>query len=328
MSKQANPVAIGTFVVGALILIIAGILVFTKINLFGDQDRFVIYFEGTVNGLRVGAPVKLKGVQVGQVTDIHVELNLDKAVVKTPVFIEVDMSDVKIDTGDEANSSSDLTVSSLVQHGLRARLKSQSLLTGRLYVEINFYPDSPISFVGGKSKYQEIPSLPSATEEIISDVGVIIGKLKKLPLKELFSSLVVTAKSLEKLVNSPETEKNAKQLGEILTTLNTIVTKFNKQLDPLVAELSTTVVDTRKLINNVNDQITPLSNTTEKTLLQAQRSLAALEDVTGEDSPLYVELSNTLEELSGASRSMRILADYLQRNPDAIIFGKPGNPDE
>lgn len=328
MSKQANPATIGAFVIGAVGLLVAGVLIFAKINLFSEQGQFVIYFEGTVNGLKVGAPVKLKGVQVGQVTEIHVELNLDEAVVRTPVFIEVDMSGVKVQTSGDPNALSDLTVVALVEHGLRAQLKSQSLLTGRLYVEINFYPNSPINLAGGNVQYEEIPSLPSETEEIINDVGVIISKLKKLPLKELFSSLVVTAKSLEKLVNSPQAAENAEHLGEILTTLNVIVTKLNNQLDPLVGELSTTVGDTRKLVNNINDQVVPLTRAANKTLVQAQRSLAALENVTGEDSPLYVDLSNALEGISDASRSMRILVDYLQRNPDAILFGKPSNSGE
>lgn len=319
---------IGAFVVGAIILVVTAILVFTDSKLFTEQSRFVIYFEGSVNGLKVGAPVKLKGVHVGQVTDVHVELNLDKAVVRTPVFIEVDMNSVTVETSDDPEAVSDMTYVSLIRHGLRAQLKSQSLLTGQLYIEINFYPDSPINLVGGRSKYAEIPSLPSETDEIFSDIGIVIGKLKNLPLEEFFSSLVVTANSLEKLVNSPDAARNLRQIGEILTTLNAIASKLNRQVDPLVGELTTTVSDTRKLVNTVNDQVVLLTKSTDKTLAQTQRSLAAMENVAGEDSPLYVDLSNALEELSDAARSMRSLADYLQRNPDAILFGKPGHSED
>ncbi|MGH8549459.1 MAG: MlaD family protein [Methylococcales bacterium] len=328
MSRQANPTLIGAFVVGAIVLVVTGILVFTDSKLFTERSRFVIYFEGSVNGLKVGAPVKLKGVQVGQVTNVHVELNLDQAVVTTPVFIEVDANAVTVESRDEPEALSDLTYVALIRHGLRAQLKSQSLLTGQLYIEINFYPGSPVNLVGGKSKYSEIPSLPSATDEIVSDIGTIIGKLKNLPLEEFFSSLVVTANSLEKLVNSPDTAKNLERIGEILSTLNAIATKMNTQVDPLVGELSTTVADTRNLVNTVNDQVVLLTKSTDKTLAQTQRSLAALENVAGENSPLYVDLSNALEELSYAARSLRNLSDYLQRNPDAILFGKPDRSDD
>jgi paraquat-inducible protein B len=328
MSRQASPTLIGAFVVGAIALVIAGILVFTDSKLFSQQDRFLIYFTGTVNGLKVGAPVKLKGVQVGQVTDVHAELNLDEAVVRTPVTIEVDMTDVSLQRRDSPEALSEMTYETLISHGLRAQLKSQSLLTGQLYIEINLFPDSPVNLVGGNKKYPEIPSLPSETEEIINDVGIIISKLKDLPLEEFFSSLVVTAKNLEKLVNSPETVKHLEEIGDILTTLKSIATKLNSQLDPLVGQLTSTVVDTRRLIKSIDSQFVQLTNATEKTLSQAQQSLAGLENATGENSPLYVEFSNTLEELSDAARSMRILADYLQRNPDSILFGKPGYPDD
>ncbi len=323
MSRQAKPALIGAFVVGAITLVVIAILVFTDSKLFSEQRRFVIYFEGTVNGLNVGAPVKLKGVQVGQVTDVHVELNLDKAIIRTPVFIEVDMNDVTVEHNDDSEGLSDMNDLSLIQHGLRAQLKSQSLLTGKLYIEINFYPDSPIHLSGGNSKYAEIPSLPSETEEIFNDIGAIVTRLKNLPLDQFFASLVETTRSLEKVVNSPETVKHLEQIGDILTTLKAIATKMNRQLDPLVTELATTVADTRNLVNTVNDQVVSLTGSTEKTLVQAEKSLAAMENLTGENSPLYVDLSTTLEELSDTARSMRILADYLQRNPDAILFGKP-----
>lgn len=328
MSRQANPTVIGAFVAGAIFLVVAGILVFTKSKLFAEHSRFVIYFEGSVNGLKVGAPVKLKGVQIGQVTDVHVELNLDKAVVRTPVYIEVDMSSVTIESREDPEAVSEMNYITLIRHGLRAQLKSQSLLTGQLYIEINFYPASPVNLVGGKSTYPEIPSLPSESDEIFNDIGTVISKLKNLPLEEFFSTLVVTAHGLEKLVNSPDTARNLEQIGEILTTLKMVSTKLNRQLDPLVAELTTATGDTRKLINTVNDQVVVLTNSTEKTLAQTRRSLAAMENVAGENSPLYVNFSNALEELSDAARSLRILADYLQRNPNAILFGKPDQPED
>jgi paraquat-inducible protein B len=255
-----------------------------------------------------------------------VELNLDKAIVRTPVFIEVDMNDVTVEHIDDPRSDIDGRV--LIEHGLRAQLKSQSLLTGKLYIEINFYPDTPIQLAGGKSKYAEIPTLPSETEEIFNDIGAIVTRLKNLPLDELFSSLVETSKGLEKLVKSPETVRHLEQIGDILTTLKAIAAKTDKRLDPLVTELTATVTDTRKLVNSVNTQVASLTGRTEKTFAQAEKSLVALENLTGENSPLYVDLATTLEELSDTARSMRILADYLQRNPDAILFGKPGYADD
>lgn len=322
MTRQANPALIGGFVVGALVLVVAGILIFTDSRLFTKFRPFVIYFQGTVNGLSIGAPVKLKGVQIGQVTGIQVELNLEKAVVRTPVVIELDLSAITVENKRDSSALSRMSHDWLIQQGLRAQLMSQSLLTGKLYIEMNFYPGTPVNLVGANAKFPEIPTLPSESDEIINGVGDLIAQISKLPLDEFFSSLVRTTKGLEKLVNSPKTVEHLEQIGDILTTLKAIAVKMNTQLGPLVSELTTTVADTRILVNTVNDQVLILSRRTDKTLAQAERSMTAMENLTGENSTLTVELSATLEELSDAAHSMRVLADYLQRNPDAILFGK------
>lgn len=325
MSKQANPAKIGGFVLGAIALVVVGILVFTDARFFSQKDRFVVYFEGTVNGLKIGAPVKVKGVQVGQVTDIQVEFNIDKAVVRTPVFIEIDMSIVKVESSESAAGVSDLTYESLVRHGLRAKLKSQSLLTGQLYVEINFFPGTPIHLVGSNLQIPEIPALPSETEELINDVGIIITKLKNLPLNELFNSLLSTAENLEKFVSSPELIDNARKLDQILSTLQVLINRLNQDFGPLVNDIEGTISDTRDLINSVNQQVVPLARSTEDTLKQARESLLALEDMASEGSPMTTDFARTLNDLSEAARSIRTLADYLQRNPDALVYGKRGN---
>ncbi len=322
MSKQANPAAIGVFVVGAIGLVIVAILVFSKAQFMTPKDRFVVFFKGSVSGLKVGAPVKLKGVQVGQVTEIQVQFNLDKAEVRTPVYLVVDLSQVDFETTDSRDISSDLTYESLIRHGLRAQLQSQSLLTGQLYVEVNFYPKSPINLVGGDVNLREIPTLGSETDEIINNVGTIVSKLKALPLQELFKTLLDTSKNIEQLVSSPEIMDNARKLEKILDRLQNIIVKLDGRIDPVMNEIEGTMVDTRSLINNVNNQVVPIAENSQQILVQAERSLAALEEATSPDSPIYSDMTSTLNELTEAARSIRVLADYLKRNPEALLYGK------
>lgn len=322
MSKQANPAAIGAFVVGAIGLMVIAILVFSKAQFLAPKDRFVVFFKGSVSGLKVGAPVKLKGVQVGQVTQIQVQFNLDKAEVRTPVYLVVDLSQVDFETIDSRDISSDLTYESLIRHGLRAQLQSQSLLTGQLYVEVNFYPQSPINLVGGDVNLREIPALSSETDEIINNVGTIVSKLKALPLQELFKNLLDTSKNIQELVNSPDIMKNARKLESILDRLQNVVAKLDNRIDPMMDDVEGTMNDTRRLINNVNSQVTPVANNTRQILAQVEKSLAALDEITSPDSPIYSETSNTLNELTEAARSIRSLTDYLKRNPESLIYGK------
>ena len=322
MSRQADPAVIGAFVVGAIGLVIVAILVFSSFQFMTPKDRFVVFFEGSVNGLKIGAPVKLKGVQVGHVTDIRIQFNLDKAEVRTPVYLTVDLQRVNFETSDSRDISSDLTYESLVRHGLRAQLQSQSLLTGQLYVEVNFYPKTDIKLVGGDVNVREIPALPSETDEIINNIGAIVTRLKTLPLNELIDTLLDTSKDIRRLVSSPEILNNAQKLEQVLTTLHSLVDRVNKRFDPMVSSVEATMKDTRRLINNVNNQVGPLATNTHEILVQAKRSLEAFEEVTSPDSPAYSDLTDSLSELSEAARSIRVLADYLKRNPEALLYGK------
>ncbi len=315
MSKQASPAVIGAFVVGAISLVCIAILIFSSFQFMTPKDRFVVFFEGSVNGLKVGAPVKLKGVQVGHVTDIQVHFNMDKTEVRTPVYLLVDLSQVNFETSESRDISFDLTYESLIRHGLRAQLKSQSLLTGQLYVEVNFYPKTKINLVGGDVNLREIPALASDTDEIISNV-------KSLPLNELVNSLLDTSKDIQRLVNSPDILNSARKLEQILDTLDRVVGRLDKRVDPLVSSIEATMKDTRRLINNVNGQIGPVAKNTQEVLEQVQRSLMTLEEATSSDSPAYNDLTNTLNELTEAARSIRVLAEYLKRNPEALLYGK------
>ncbi len=322
MSKQVSPVAIGAFVIGAIGLVIVAVLIFSSFQFMIPKDRFVVFFEGSVNGLKIGAPVKLKGVQVGHVTDIQVQFNLDKAEVRTPVYLVVDLSQVNFETSDSRDISSDLTYESLIRHGLRAQLQSQSLLTGQLYVEVNFYPKTKINLFGGNVKLREIPSLASETDEIINNVGGIVTRLKSLPLSDLINSLLDTSKGIQRLVESPDILNNARKLERILGTLDRVVGRLDKRVDPMVSSIEATMKDTRRLLNNVNGQIGPVAKNTQEVLMQAQRSLAALEEATSSDSPAYSDMINTMNELTQAARSIRVLAEYLKRNPEALLYGK------
>ena len=315
MSKQASPAVIGAFVVGAISLVCVAILIFSSFQFMTPKDRFVVFFEGSVNGLKVGAPVKLKGVQIGHVTDIQVQFNMDKTEVRTPVYLLVDLSQVIFETGDSRDISFDLTYESLIRHGLRAQLQSQSLLTGQLYVEVNFYPKTKINLVGGDVNLREIPALASDADEIISNV-------KSLPLNELVNSLLDTSKDIQRLVNSPDILNSARKLEQILDTLDRVVGRLDKRVDPLVSSIEATMKDTRRLINNVNGQIGPVAKNTQEVLEQAQRLLMTLEEATSSDSPAYNDLTNTLNELTEAARSIRVLAEYLKRNPEALLYGK------
>ncbi len=264
------------------------------VNEFTRSVDLIMYFDGSVRGLKVGAPVEFRGIQVGRVKEVRMEYNEKTLDIRIPVLIELQPERVKTIGKPSDNPVRD--VERLVQRGLRARLKTGSLLTGQLFVEMDLLPDTPLNLIGGDNGYPEIPTLPSTLDEIAKTTTEIMQDLKELPLEELIRSLIVTAKSVQRLVDSVEVEDS--------------IASFNQSMEQLQSFLGS--IDGKV--------IAPLATTLEK----GESALAEMESMISEDSPIRVDLAKSLEELSGAARSMRILADYLERHPEALVHGKAG----
>jgi paraquat-inducible protein B len=276
MGKKANPAVIGAFVVAAVALVVAGVLVFGRGEFLKEKVSWVSYFPGAVDGLQVGAPVTFKGVKVGQVTDIKVTLDAGDDVVRIPVHWDLERDRIAL-IGTEAQLAEIRDIRGkgerpltqiLIKRGLRAQLQSQSFVTGQKMIALDFFPDTPITLVGGdrEEKVPEFPTTESSTEKLSKTI-------ENLPIDELFTDA-----------------RNALQ-----------------------------GID--RLVRNIDSQVIP---PTHATLEKAQETLASIDDMTAPGSPVRHELVNALKELGAAMRSMRVLADYLERHPEALVQGKGG----
>ncbi|WP_228125195.1 PqiB family protein [Candidatus Methylospira mobilis] len=269
---------------------------------------FLLYFDDSVRGLNIGAPVEIKGIRIGTVTDVQLEVNFATNKVRIPVKVEVDPERLiplgaaeAVKLYNEAHAAELAAgrhpgIEKLVQHGLRARLKTGSLITGQLFVDVDFYPDEPRKSIIYGGKYPEIPTLPSMTDELMKNVGEIIANLKKLPLDKIGKELLGTVKGSNKLINSAD-------LKEATHSLNLAL------------------ADMRHLAQTTDKQIATLSASLEKTLGSTARVLEQMEP----GAPMSVDISNALEELSASARSIRALTDYLERHPEALLNGKAGS---
>ena len=326
MSQKANPTLIGGFVLGALVLLVGGVLLFGKGLFFAPKrQQFVIYFPDSVNGLNVGAPVKLKGVTVGTVTDVRVQYDVKNARLLTPVIIDFEPERVT-DIGGQKRPEVAET-QALIERGLRAQLQLQSLVTGQLYVEANFLPNTPVRLVGGETiGLPEIPSIPSTGEEIKGTVEEVIAELRQLPLRETFDAILATVKHIDQVVAAPEVAGSIRELHGTLGEIRALVTHLNANIDPMATTLETTLSDTRMLLRSANDQLVPMVNRAEQTFAaltqaaeKAQTALATMENSVGRQNPA---IDDAMEELTGAAQSIRVLSDYLQRQPQSLLFGK------
>jgi len=350
MSKKANKTAIGGFVVGAVALIVVGVLIFGSGKFLTERQLYVMYFEGSVRGLNVGAPLVFRGVKIGSVTRIQLLANTDDLSFKIPVFVEVERKHFTL-TGDETlDLSPEEQLVLLVARGLRAQLIKQSMVTGQLIVELDFHRDKPAKLVAGDSEYMEIPTIRSGMDDLVKQI-------EKAPIQDILNKVLSAVDGIEKVVNSREVKGSLSSLEQTLKNLNKLVQNIDSRIEPLVSTVEETVKDYGKLARNVDRQVKPVlsgigeterhayklvknvdaqvtrlgsrideaAKSANAALVEAKKTLNTIGGLTGKDSQMIYQITTTLKELSAAARSIRVWADYLERHPEALLRGKGGS---
>jgi paraquat-inducible protein B len=327
MSKQASKSLVGAFVLGAIFLVVAGIVVFGSGRFFTKVHKNVIFFEGSVAGLQIGAPIVFSGVQIGHVTDIVLKVNKRDLTAFIPVYIEIDQQ--KIGPIGEAHSYDQRFLQALIEKGLRAQLRLQSFVTGQLMVNLDFYPGTPIRLVGLEKRYPEIPTIPSGLEQLRK-------RLEELPLKEIADRLNETLAGINRLVNSRDLQASIGSLNQLLKDGDALVKNLNTEIGPLASDIRGTTDVARAAFAQAEktlrfDEGAPgqIASSIKETLSAAQDTLkktnTAVENlnvIAVQNANLGYEIGKTLEQITELSRSIRVLADYLERHPEALLRGK------
>jgi paraquat-inducible protein B len=333
MSKPANKTLIGAFVVGAVALALAAVVLFGSGKFFQKTDQWLTFFNGSVKGLNVGSPVVFRGVQIGQVTDIIVGFDAAKLEVLIPVFFEVDPEKFK-DIGSRVETSGADMHKALISRGLRAQLQMQSLVTGQLLINIDFYPDTPAQLIGidqFKEKislegWWEIPSVSTPLQELekaLSDINI----------KEITDDVKQAMNGIAKLATNPELHEGIGVLKNTLTDIQKLARNLDSKVDPLSTSLDQTLVearagigDARKLMNEQGpalvSKIKKAAESATTALVHANTTLKSIENLAEEGTQLRHEVSSALTEIAAASRSVRVLADFIEQHPDAILRGR------
>jgi paraquat-inducible protein B len=367
MGHKVNPTLVGAFIVGAVVLLIAVVLIFGSGKLFTEKETYVMFFPASVSGLNTGAPVKFRGVQIGQVSNIVALFDVGNLDVVVGVYIQIEPNRFHAITtkggvgSPPADRAPQETIEALIQRGLRGSLQVQSYVTGLVFIEFDFYPNTPIMLLGLEREYSELPSTPSTMDELLNSAKRALADLGQLPLDALFNEVITMVQRVNTLLNDPRVEGGLESMSQILTEVHTLsaaaATKFPAQsqklgsaLDQARGALQTAdgaLAEIRQLAHNVNSQVAPLSGSTQNTLAtargalqqakqtlasvetgvspalhQAEQAFAAVAGVTAPHSLLLNHLRHTLDELAGAARAIRVLAEYLQRNPEALLRGK------
>ena len=324
MSKRASKTVIGIFVVSALALVVAAVLIFGSGDFLKERYKFVLFFQDSVKGLNVGAPVVFLGVKIGEVTDISVIQDPLKSSFYIQVIVELTSGKVKQSITKKSGGVKEIYeyCNQLIKQGLRAELGLQSVVTGQLQIELNFYPKEKAIFVGENERCQEIPTIPSKFEKLTKT-------LENLPIKEIVDKVSSSLNRIDALLESPEIIETLQSTKLAMKDARKVFYNINKQFLPLLNKLNVVLESYSALAQNMDQQIGPLSSNFQELVKmvteaskQADKTLMSIENVVGENSITTVELTTTLKEFSSAARSIRNLADYLNRHPESIVRGK------
>lgn len=315
MAKQASKTVIGVFVVSSIAMLIAGVIIFGSGDLFKKTNKFVMFFESSVKGLSVGAPVIWHGVKVGSVSSIVLKTDPKKSTINIPVVIEVDPNRMEV----EGERSKDLGASlkRLIGKGLRARLALESIVTGASMIEVEFLPGTPVHLTGLDSRYPEIPTVKTSMKKLAQ-------KLLDLPIEKIAGKLVDILDNLDKVIADPE-------IKEMVHNLNVAIKKLDQVLentDKLVLDADGELKELRGNLNNKLDTLSDGMQTTmadaRKAMVQAKSTLVTVDGFIGERSDTRHKLNRTLDEFSAAAKSLKSLMDYLERHPESLLQGKGG----
>jgi phospholipid/cholesterol/gamma-HCH transport system substrate-binding protein len=303
MGKNSNPKLIGGFVVGAIALLIIGAFAFGGGNFLQPKARAVLFFiNSSLGGLTVGSPVTFRGIKVGAVTDIKIKYDAAGQELWIPVYIELETDKFEIFNGGRNENN----ILGLVKRGLRAQLEVQSMVTGQVNVNFDFHIESPLRLVGTERGIMELPTIPSEMSELKTSVAGVLSKINQLPL--------------DKIVDG---------LNTVLQTADGTLKNVDAQVKPLAESFKDTSGQANRLLANVDADLPRLvaggvqmMKSATTALNQADQTLSSVRGVISPGTPLYSQVNASLRELKDAASSIHILAEYIQRNPNAFLMGK------
>lgn len=319
MTAQSSKTLVGAFVLLGLALFTLGIVLLGGGRLFGSALKYVLYFDGSVSGLSMGAPVVFRGVPMGSVTQISLVANARDSNVTIPVTIRIDQNSfIRSDGRSLSESAQQDIIQHMVERGLRARLQLQSLITGQYRVELDFFPDTPMNF-RSSTPSMEIPTVPSP-------IDTIQRTLAKMPIDQMAASLASILENVSEALDKGKLKAGIEAftsafaeaqrlLGDspIRNALENTLKQMDSASSSIQKELPEALSTFRAAMQSMaqaSDKLRLLANSAENTI--------------GRDSPTMNELHRLLKESISAARSLRNLADLLERNPEALLKGRQG----
>ena len=302
MSTSANRTLVGLFVLGGLALTLGFLLALGGGWFAGDRPRALARFDQDVSGLDTGSAVRLRGVTVGKVASILVQVAGDSPASGVPVVLEIDPGlAARLGAGEVLGTQEGLEKA--IQDGLTAKLRLQSFVTGVLYVDL----DHGTARGRPPARVDDLPVIPTVLSDHVAltqAVGRTLENLSEVDFADLSGRIGKLADSLRALTDSPEVGQASKDLSAAMASLNRLATALDTQAGPLTGDLRATAEEARR------------------TLAQLGRAADNLGDLAKPGGATRLQLDQSLQDLGEAAQAIKALADYLDRHPEALLRGK------
>lgn len=319
---KRNALLVGSFVVAALILIVVGLVTLGGADLFAKRQKAIVYFQGSVRGLYVGAPVSFRGVKIGEVLSIGIEVDPKSLVTRIPVGLTLAGDTVKM--GDEQGGSF-RKLPDLVQRGLRAKLIIQSVVTGQTSIDLDFKPETPVVLLGGGSG--AVPEIPAMRDKL----DALLDQVSELPLADLVQDVRTTINQLDQTlkVTQQAVALSGKEIGAAAAQAKQTLVVGAKALQDVQAQAQATLASveqlsesSRKVVLQTQPEIQQTLQAARDAAQAAQQAMGNFAELSAVGSPLRSDAELAVRDLSLAARSLRSFADQLERQPNTILFGK------
>jgi len=316
---SSRPAVVGAFILGALALVVAGILFFGGMRLFATSMRVVVFFSESLAGLDVGAPVTFHGVRIGSVQSIAIRFSPDTMTARIPVYLEI-QNDRLILEGEPTAPDFER----LIRAGLRAQVVLQSFVTGQLRVDLDFLPGTPGQLVGAAPGVPEIPAVPS-------ELGQLRNQLAQLRLRELADAAQQAFASLGRLSDhldatlDPLAQSAHRTLDAATQTLQTTdeaVRRVQADASTALRDLDALLVDAHGQLDARSGELSRVLTAADRTLGHAETLIDSLNGLAEPGSQFRGDLEATVRDLSATASSLRDFAETIERNPNALLMGR------
>jgi paraquat-inducible protein B len=272
---------------------------------YRQRVPFLVYFQGSVRGLAVGAPVELFGIQIGTVTAINLEF--DPSGRDSRVAVRLEVQPERIMRPEQVREADPIDISRrMVEKGMRVQLRSANYLTGQLIVAFDFFSGATAATVEQAGDAVVLPSVPGGLDSITTNVGQILQKIDGLPLDEIARNLNETLADVRSVASGAELKQSLQSLSATMAAVQDLVHKADTDMGPALKRLP------------------DIAQTLQAAVERASKLLGSADLGYGENSQFRRDLQRVLEQVSDTARSVRLLADYLDQHPEALLRGRSG----